>query len=382
MQLNWLTDLQIYRVVLKNDNIIIGGEHLISPALLFKKSKGYIDNLIREFKEDYEVNFTFGGYYSILAIIDTLKPAFDNSSVVLLPSYLCPSVLEPFKSREIKYRFYKIDENLFVDIDYLISIIDDNVKAILFIDYFGITQMERLQPLLALLKSKKIIVIQDIVQCLKIAKGQLFGDFIFNSFRKISPFEGSILLSKAKMHIDFSDTKNKFIIYKRVGQFLRYFHVKWNLFYSRYFLYYFRKADEYYGSGYILKMPKFNHRQLNKIDIEYMAEKQLYYYSQLFNVFNKNVPGLFKNINSVPLGFVIKITHRNQIRKDLFNKNIFPPIHWVLPEELDKTIFYESIRLSSVILTIPLIGLTDKKYQYLHSNIAKYLQNEGTSQSI
>jgi hypothetical protein len=158
--------------VLKNSNIVIGGEYLISPTLLFKKSKGYIDNLIKEFEDDYEVNFTFGGYYSLLAIIDSIKPAFDNNSVVLLPSYLCQSILKPFKSREIKYRFYKIDENLFVDIDYLISIIDNNAKAILFIDYFGVTQMERLQPLLSILKTKKITVIQDVVQCLKIIKGQ------------------------------------------------------------------------------------------------------------------------------------------------------------------------------------------------------------------
>jgi hypothetical protein len=375
MQLNLLIDLQIYRVVLKNANIIIGGEYLISPAFLFKRSKGYIDSLIREFKDDYEVNFTFGGYYSILAIIDSVKSVFDNNSVVLLPSYLCPSILHPFKSREIKYRFYKIDENLFVDIDYLISIIDDNVKAILFIDYFGVTQMKRLQPLLAILKSKKITIIQDIVQCLKITKDQLFGDYIFNSFRKFSPFEGSILLSKAKMHIDFSDKKNKFITYKRVGQFLRYFHVRWNLFSSRHFLYYFRKADEYYVSDYIIGMSKFNYRQLNKIDIEFMTEKQIYYYSQLFDVFNKNIPDLFRNINSIPLGFVIKITQRNQIRKDLFKQNIFPPIHWVLPEELDKTIFFESIKLSSVILTIPLIGLTDKGYRHLYSNMIKFIKN-------
>jgi hypothetical protein len=176
------------------------------------------------------------------------------------------------------------------------------------------------------------------------------------------------------MCIDFVDKKNKFTTYKRIGQLLRYFHVKYNLFSSNQFLYFFRKADDYYGSEDILRMPKFNKRLLNKYDIELMVERQTYYYWRLFNVFGENVPDLLQNSNFVPLGFVIKINERDAIRKHLFEQNIFPPIHWLMSEVLDKTIFYQSIELSSVILTIPLIGLTDKKYNYLYNNIVKYIK--------
>lgn len=358
----------------KKTKLIIGGEHFFSPNLLFKKSKGYIESLIRDFKDDYEVNFTFGGYYSLLAIIDFIKPTFYNDSVVLLPSYLCPSILIPFKAREIKYKFYKIDENLFVDIDYLISIIDEKVKAVYFIDYFGASQRERLQPVLEVLRLKKITLIQDVVQCLQIRKDQLFGDYIFNSFRKFFPFEGSILLSKEKMSIDFGKNRNRYLKFKRIGQLMRYFHVKYNLFSSRHFLSFFRKAEDCYYTNYILRMPKFNLRQLDKYDIEFIADKQKYYYSQLFNTFSDKVPGLLHKNDFVPLGFVIKIEGRDAIRGYLFEQNIFPPIHWLLSEELDKSIFYKSSELSSVILTIPLIGLTDKKYNYLYSNIIKFIK--------
>jgi len=373
MQLNWLPDLQIYRVVLKNANMIIGGEHVVSPDILFRKSKGYLSGLIRDFKDDYIVNFTFGGYYSLLAIIDAIKSAFDNDSVVLFPSYLCPSILKPFKSREIKYKFYKIDENLFVDTDYLISIIDNNVKSVLFIDYFGASQIDQLQPVLEILKSKKIIIIQDIVQCLQIRKDKLFGDYIFNSFRKFFPFEGSILLSKRKMDIDFRKGSNRYIKYKRIGQFLRYFHVKYNLGSSKHFLSFFRKAEDCYYKNDILRMPKFNFRQLNKYDIEFIANKQKYYFNQLFNVFSDKVPGLLHKNNFVPLGFVIKIDGRDSVRGYLFKQNIFSPIHWILPVEIDAKVFSKSINLSSLILTLPLIGLTEQKFKYLFENINKYL---------
>jgi hypothetical protein len=354
--------------------MIIGGEHFFSPSLLFKKSKGYIDRLIRDFKDDYNVSFTFGGHYSLLAIIDAIKPAFNNDSVVLFPSYLCPSILKPFKSREIKYKFYKIDENLFVDTDYLISIIDNNVKAVLFIDYFGASQIDQLQTVLEILKSKKIIIVQDIVQCLQIRKDKLFGDYIFNSFRKFFPFEGSILLSKRKMNIDFRGSSNKYIEYKRIGQFLRYFHIKYNLGSSKHFLYFFRKAEDCYYINDILSMPKFNLRQLNKYDIEFIANKQKYYFSQLFNAFYDKVPGLLHKNNFVPLGFVIKIDGRDSVREYLFKQHIFSPIHWILPVEIDVKVFSKSTNLSSLILTLPLIGLTEQKFKFLFENINKYLK--------
>lgn len=354
--------------------MIIGGEHFFAPGFIFKKSKGYIDDLIKDFQSEYHVNFTFGGHYSLLAIIDEIKSKFDDHSIVLLPSYLCPSILKPFKSKEIKYRFYKVDENLFIDTDYLISIIDSDVKAVLFIDYFGASQKVQLRPVIEKLKSKKIIIIQDVVQCLQIRKDQLFGDYLFNSFRKFFPFEGSILLSKEKMNIDFGQIGNRYLIYKRVGQLIRYFHVKYNLFSENHFLSLFRKAEKCYYSNDILRMPKFNLRQLNKYNIEFIADRQRYYSNQLFSIFSDKVPGLLYRSDFVPLGFVIKIEGRDEIRRVLFEKNIFPPIHWLLSDEIDLHIFNESIELSNSILTIPLINMNDIKYKYLIQNLNKCIK--------
>jgi hypothetical protein len=354
--------------------MIIGGEHFFEPAHLLKKSKGYIDYLIREFQIDYYINFTFGGYYSLLAIIDEIKQIFDNDSIVLLPSYMCPSILKPFKLRGISYKFYKVDEDLYIDTDYLISIIDDKIKAVLFIDYFGASQLDRLQSVMEILKSKKIIIIQDVVQCLKIPKNQLFGDYIFNSFRKFFPFEGSILLSKEKMNIRFSVKKNKYISPKRIGQLTRYFHVKYNIFTSNLFLRFFRKAEDKYYVNQILRIPKFNLRQLNKYDIDLLANKQRYYFSRLLNDLGNKIPELLCRNDFIPLGFVIKTDRRNIIRMNLFEKNIFPPIHWILSDEIDKDIFNESIELSNIILTIPLLNMNEIKYDYLIQNIKKYIK--------
>jgi hypothetical protein len=136
--------------------MIVGGEHFIRPNHLFKKSKGYLDNLALNLKKEYELNYTFGGYYSLLAIIENIIPRFDDNSIVLLPSYICPSILKPFRLRGLTYDFYKVDENLYINTDYLISKIDDNVKAVFFIDYFGVSQLDKIITVIEILHRNKV----------------------------------------------------------------------------------------------------------------------------------------------------------------------------------------------------------------------------------
>lgn len=362
--------------------MIIGGEHVITPKLLLSKTTGYINSLISTFKNDYYINFTFGGFYSLIAIIDEIKLNFDSKSIVLLPSYLCPSILKPFKFRTINYKFYKVDSDLFIDNDYLASIIDENVKAIFIIDYFGISQFDRLETIIKTAKSKNILIIQDIVQCIDIASQKLYGNYIFNSFRKFFPFEGSIILSKEKMNTNFSNSKTSFIKYKRIGQVLRYFHLKYNVLANKHFLSLFKKAEDHYYSSNILKIPRFNIKILNKIDIESVIFKQKNYFNQLYSEFSDFVPNLLHNKDICPLGFIIKLNNRNEIRQKLFELNIFSPIHWILSEEITEDHFDKSIELSNEILTIPLIGLTDKKYKYLLKTLKKIITNESLSESL
>jgi len=352
----------------------IGGEHIIEPKILLSKPKGYLDNLLSDFKSDFVLTYTFGGYYSILAIIDALKSKFDDNSYILLPSYLCPSILKPFKNRNIKYKFYKVNDELQIDITDLLSNISHQVKAVYFIDYFGASQMDNLVFTINILRSKNITIIQDVVQCLYFKKEFIFGDYAFNSFRKFFPFEGSVIISKKLLDINFSKKRNRYIKYKRTGQFFRYLHLKFGLFPSKTFLNYLQKAESVYYENEILEMPEFNKRQLNKYDLDILKSNNIYYYGRFYNALKEFVPALLHNQDFVPLGFVIKIENRDTLRDYLFNKSIFPPIHWKLSEEIDSKHFQQSTSLSDKILTLPLIGLNEKKIEYLFESITKYLK--------
>lgn len=354
--------------------IVIGGEHNFSIGYLFKRSTGFFDRLINEFKIDYHINLTFGGYHSLLAIIDEIKPGFNDDSVVLLPSYLCPSMLIPFKKRQIKYRFYKVDSDLFIDTEHLSSCLNKDVKAILFIDYFGASQKEHLKDVLNILKERDIKIIQDLVQCVNIQKEQLFGDYMYNSFRKYLPFEGSLLLSKTTMKIDFINPSYKYLITKRLGQLLRYYHLKYHVFSSSFFLKLFKKAEENYNSEKVARVPYFNKKMLNKIDIEKFFANQRHYHTKLNSDFGILSPKLLQQKNYIPLGFVIKISDRDKIRQSLFADNIYPPIHWLLSDEIDKQYYKESVSLSSCTLTIPIFNMDESIYNYLIPKLKKFLQ--------
>ena len=76
----------------------------------------------------------------------------------------------------------------------------------------------------------------------------------------------------------------------------------------------------------------------------------------------------------VPLGFVVRFSQRDRLRKYLADKRIFCPIHWELPPEVDPSTFPEAAKLSQTLLTLPI----DQRYnssdmEYLASVLKKVL---------
>ena len=92
----------------------IGGEYYYKPSILFKKSKFDLYNFLQKKYPNKEFTFTGGGYYSLFRIIDEI--GFRDDEEILLPSYLCPTILTPFKRRNIKYDFFRVNKDLKIDI--------------------------------------------------------------------------------------------------------------------------------------------------------------------------------------------------------------------------------------------------------------------------
>ncbi len=353
--------------------MIIGGEHTINP-LQYKNNKfNYYKNVISSIEKKYYISYTFGGYYSILSILSSIKNKYGENINILLPSYMCPSILKPLKILKLHYKFYKVDSDLFIDKNNLKTIIDTNTKIVFIIDYFGKSQKEYIQDLIIELKEKQILIIQDIVQCLEIDEYNFYGDFIFNSFRKFFPYEGSIIFSNQKIDIDFSDTNRKYILFKRFGQILRFYANITHIIPSSWFLLFLKIAEKNYYKNSIISIPKNTLKKLNKFDISSMIENQKTYYKLFNKDFENDIPKFLSSDKFCPLGLVLKVKERNSLRKYLINNSIYTPIHWILLEEIyNNTNYYESKELSNKIITIPLININENKYKYIINKILKY----------
>lgn len=329
----------------------IGGELYYSPSLLINKKRIPIDTFVEKYFTGKFYYFTGGGYLSILAILQNLQ--LQTGDEVLLPSYICPTVLLPFKKLKISYRFYKVDINLKIDTDDLQNKISPKIKLVFFINYFGFPQDEQVKFLVMRFKQNGIIVIEDMVHSF-FSKLPITGNYAFNSFRKFMPIDGSVIISDKKLKSFPQSNYNKYFYYQLIGRFSRYFNFKFNLDKDKYFLKLFDKAEKHYYDVENYNFNKYNKFIFSKIDIDNLKTRRSANFNRLLSEFN--TVSIFNQLHDsvIPICFPILIENRDEKRRDLFHSNIFCPIHWRLPPELNRKEFEESWYLSNKILSIPI----------------------------
>src|SRR5690554_127397 len=294
---------------MKKTMMPIGGEPFYSPFKLISLPKNNIRNYFLERFPGKHLTYTYGGYYSLRVILQHLKLSKDEK--VLLPSYMCPTILYPFKELGILYEFYKVNNNLQIDLGDLTKRLDGKAKAVFFINYFGFKQSDEVITALLKLKKSGIIIIQDVVQDFYVQNNDLIGNYAFMSFRKFFPCEGSIIISQDKFDDVVIKGKNKaYFNNKLKGRFLRYFHYKYGC-KEESFLSAFKKANESYRLPENFKFTKYDEYMLNRIDFEKDKETRRENFKVLLERFDNQA--LFKSLpeNVVPLVFPVVVTDRS-----------------------------------------------------------------------
>jgi dTDP-4-amino-4,6-dideoxygalactose transaminase len=344
--------LKIYFFFMQKSDENIGGEYYFSPSILFQKGIFSLENYMEQFYNGYHYFLTGGGYFSIKQILDMIP--LGGNEFALLPSYLCPSILLPFKEKKIPFRFYNVDRNLVIDLNDLMNKADKSVKCCFFINYFGFPHLDETYRVLLSLKSKGIVLIEDRVQSF-FSQTSLVGDYIFNSFRKFIPVDGGLVITKNKL-IPRSDTEYyKYNYFRLSAQLVKHFSIEHKLFNETHYLKLFNKSNSFYHNPELKGFNKLNRFILSRINVLDNLEirrknHQLLYERLQENAVVKDPP----NNQTTLLGFPVRVRERNARRKELVEAKIYCPIHWSLPEEVSKKEFPESWELSENILTIPL----------------------------
>ncbi len=133
--------------------------------------------------------YTCTGTEATILLMQNLPP-MTSEDTILLPEYLCDTVIKGCGSSGASLRYYSIKDDFSIDIKDIEKKLDDSVVLIYVIHYFGIAQPLRIMEMLKdLQKKRKISILEDVTQAAySVAPGRIgVGKYLVGGFRKWWP---------------------------------------------------------------------------------------------------------------------------------------------------------------------------------------------------
>ena len=305
---------------MQNRSEIIGGEFDVDLQRLQYSHSGNVclDGL-------YKYSSGRSALYYIL--LDVKKR--NNISKILLPDYLCSSVVFAAEKVGVEVVFYPLNDKLELD-EKLFANLYEEKSAVLLINYFG---LQNLQIQVAYVRSlnKDAIIIEDDVQGFYEFQKELIGvDYKFTSLRKTFACPDGGLV-KTENLLPKVNTVNKFHQYKLAGSILKSL-----------------RKPEYYDDAVYLSMFEKGESMIDDEIAEGMSDMAVDIITKtdidrLAYIRRRNAKFICDGLESLGLNTILPITEdkiplfvpvylddRNKVRKYMFQHNCFCPVHWPL----------------------------------------------------
>ena len=256
---------------------------------------------------------------------------------VLLPSYCCHTMIEPFVRHGIKTRFYDVffDDSYGLTAD--ISELKEN-EIFYYMEYFGFSKISGID--IHKIQCSGNVIIEDMTHSWLYKTGQSFGDYSYVSYRKWIGFEAIATATKYKGF--FSDIPKQinekyFFLRKRASELKRNFieNGKGN---KEEFLSLFAEAEKFLEEDYIDYLPmKETMADFLCLDKKLLSEQRKKNANLIIEELKKipQVRLIFDELQAddVPLFVPILIKEdRSGLRKFLIDNQVYCPIHWPISE--------------------------------------------------
>jgi dTDP-4-amino-4,6-dideoxygalactose transaminase len=266
------------------------------------------------------------------------------------PSYLCHTMLDAVKGSAAEVRFYEVNYDLAIPSFGWLHHVQEGDLVIL-IDYFGFACDS---SCVIRAKERGAWVLEDASQALLSGDVGRFSDFFVFSPRKFLGIpDGGILCINREATFQGPDLETPpaewwlRAFYASVLR--REFDVHGG---ERAWFEIFQKNEAESPIGSYAMSALSRMLLLNNFEYSTIAQRRVENYRFLASALGDSA--LFRNLapGVVPLGFPIRVTHRDPVRQALFDCGIYPPVHWpiqgIVPEN-----FRDSHRLAADIMTLP-----------------------------
>lgn len=335
-----------------------GSEH---PSI--QLPDGYFEGLKRY---GLELTYVRIGREALMYASCNCKPG--KETVILCPAYCCWSMTAPFDFTGWTVVYYRLNEDLTIDEEYLEGLLRSRKPdAILTMNFYGSADTRA-----AIAKVKaindKITVIEDFSHCTfcldKIFNEQV--DYYVTSIRKsIGVCDGALVLSKKPTNKHYIGAEASDFGVLRLGaqkQKGRYAYSK-SLDDKSAFLSELRQGEEMidklYGIHPISETSKKMIASVNGEEIAYARRENLKHLWSLLNGKVKMIPGLERCFDGAPFSLPILVDNRDVVQKQLAQKGVYAPVLWPI-DEMARKVCEVSSYVSDHMLSIPI----DQRYDY------------------
>ncbi|MBE0697406.1 MAG: hypothetical protein IH586_10825 [Anaerolineaceae bacterium] len=302
--------------------MFVGGEFYYEPAWI-----GDTPSISTE-----GMYFFNGGSACLTVISDFLLD--HGIGKVLLPSYLCPSIVTTFERSGVAWDFYQVNEDLSVDLDDLAQKIS-GFQAVYFINYFGFFHPPETQNFFKQLQQNGILVIEDNAQAG--FHHHQTGDFCLNSIRKLAAYDGGYLITRFNM-LPYLDQYQEYPN-RRLPLIREYRERLYHYLYNKTGSYtelnnLFQRATQYYETDLVISGDVDERLQIERLDWNGIRQIRRDNFQYLMNWVSAipEISPIFPELqaDNSPFGLPVYFigAARDRVYEELGNAGIGLTIHW------------------------------------------------------
>lgn len=332
------------------------------------KNRSTIDCQV--FNTDYEdCVFTSSGRGAMSLI---LSESETECKRVLLPSFTCESVIEPFIKHGYEVFYYSVDRRLNINKEtFLDEVGASDPSVVLIHSYYGFDTASEVRETVKDLRARGITVIEDITQTLYSSFPRLSADYYVGSFRKWEGLsdggfalkvKGSFAQKPEAQDYELRDAGLKAMMAK-------YDYLFGGIGEKSAFLQMFAEAEELLErEEQVYRMSDASYFEHANLDIEDLRSRRRGNFKFLMdNLRNERVTPLFHELpdDTVPLYFPILCNQdRKEVQVLLREKSVYAPVVWPKPDYVKEN-YGESDLFYTHLLCIPCdqrYGLEEMNY--------------------